>query len=173
MEKVINFITSIKTTELLGILGFIISLINIIYFLVVRRKKVTVNFGDYGIRSLRKNSDLLLIHYRFDNNSQLSIAITRVRILISGKEFDCDRGVHIAEKFKNEENHKEVYSKITTTDILPINLAPLASQSGFLGFVIPQDILLNGEKSLTFRIYTNRGKVIQKTFALYEDVKCR
>lgn len=52
-----------------------------------------------------------------------------------------------------------------------VNLGSLASHSGFLGFVIPQDMKLENDKCLTFEICTNRGRAIQKTFALYED--CR
>lgn len=160
-------------SEILGIAGFIISLINFAYFFIIRRKNIVVNFGSYGIKNYFKNQKMLSIHYRFDNNSQLSTAITRIQLIIDNKKYDCDNMSIIATKYSYKEGNETVYRHFTKTDILPINLLPLESRSGYLGFVIPRDILSNVEKVLTFRICTNRGKAVQKTFVLHEDTRLR
>lgn len=160
-------------SDILGIAGFIISLINFVYFFIIRRKNIIVNFGSYGIKNYIKNQKMLLIHYRFDNNSQLSIAITRIQLVVNNKKYDCDNMPIIATKYRYKEGNETVYQHFTKTDVLPINLLPLASHSEYLGFVIPRDILSNVERVLTFRICTNRGKAVQKTFVLHEDIRLR
>ena len=168
----INFLTKENITLAIAIIGLVISTINFIYFFAVRKKKLMINFGDIGIKNYIRNSNILLTHYRFDNCSQLSISITRIQLIINNIRYDCDIRKHIAEKMEYSKN-KDVYHKIISeTDVLPINLLPLASQSGFLGFVIPPNSLSKDEKALTFRICTNRGKAIQKTFVLHEDKIC-
>lgn len=154
----------------MGILGFVISVINFIYFFVIRRKRLTIRFGDYGIRKYRNNFDLLTVHYQFENNSQLPLSITRVKIIIDNNKYDCDRKKHTAETNQVKRN-AEVITLETKTDILPINLASLEARSGFLSFPIPQDSVSTADKVLNFEISTNRGIPFQKTFPLYEDIQ--
>lgn len=156
-------------SQLLGIAGFVISLINLIYFFITHRKRLICYFGDYGIQPHIKDTQLLLIHYRIDNASQLPISVTRIRIVLNGSKYDCSTRKLLAEEQSYKKNAECLYEDVSTTDVLPVNLGSLASHSGFLGFVIPQDMKLENDKCLTFEICTNRGKAIQKTFALYED----
>lgn len=166
-----NNLTKSNITFLIAIIGLIISLINLSYFFISRKRKLTINFDAYGVKPHYDKNNLLLVHYRFDNNSQLSISFTRIQVILNHQRYDCSIRKLIAEEFRRTNAGKVTYEDITTTDILPINIAPLASHSGFLGFVIPQDIRLINETALTFRICTNRGKAIQKTFELFEDVQ--
>lgn len=64
------------------------------------------------------------------------------------------------------------HRSISETTLPPINLAPLGSAGGYLAFPIHRGILPTDEKYLTFRIYTNRGKVIQRTFVQHVDTQC-
>lgn len=159
--------------SVLGIIGFIFSLINFVYFFIIRKKHLIIKFGEYGIRNFRDDKKLLIIDYRFDNASQLPISITNVQILIDNKFFDCYNRKTLAEEMVRKSNGIIIGRNISYTDKMPINLNSLASQSGFLAFPIPQDKLSVGEKSLNFRICTNRGKAIQKTFVLHAETKCR
>lgn len=165
--------TKENITFLIAIIGFIVSIINLSYFFIIRKINLTVCFGNYGIKNYYQNKKILLIHYRFDNSSQLAIAITKIQILIDNNAYECDIRKNIAEKYERKRGSQLVCENITYTDILPINIPPLASCSGYLGFVIPPDIMSTHEKALTFRICTNRGRAIQKTFALHEDTICR
>lgn len=176
MQKLSEVLYTCVTKEnialVISVIGLLISLLNAAYFFAIRRKILIVNFGQFGIKNHGRNK-LFMIHYRFDNASQLSLAITRVQLIIDNTHYDCDHRKHLAEEIEYRKKQKVIYEYASNTDILPINLAPLSSQSGFLGFVIPPDSLSKDEKVLTFRICTNRGKVVQRTFALYEDVLIR
>lgn len=157
---------------IIGILGFVISVVNLVYFLLVRKKKLTIRFSTYGVRNYCREK-VAIVAYQFDNNSQLPISITRIKLITSVGEYDCSNRIHIAEEFKRTTGGVTTLQKEIYTDHAPINLPSLGSQSGFLAFVIPPNTLSNGEKALTFRIYTNRGKAVQKTFALFEDIQIR
>lgn len=170
IENCLKGLTKDNITLTIAIAGFIISLINFAYFFIVRKRKITINFGAYGIRNYH-DKQLLLIRYRLDNNSQLPISITRMQILFNRKKYDCDNREHVAEEYSYKKAGQLVYESTVTTDILPVNLSSLASHTGFLGFVIPPDTIPENEKSLTFRICTNRGGAIRKTFLLCKDVR--
>lgn len=156
--------------DIAGLLGFLISITTLIHLLITRRKRLTVNFG------LNTNRDYFgknyfIIYCRFDNLSELPISITRIQILIDNIPFDCYHRPLIVETSTYKEAGKVTDQYITYSDTIPINLNSLASHSGFLAFQVPQDKLLTDGKSLTFRICTNRGKAVQKTFELHEDQK--
>lgn len=157
----------------IGIVGFILSFINFLYSFIMRRKKVNVRFEKMGITPYYEGKEVLKIKYSFENNSQLPISITRIRLIINEKYYDCtDLPVVIEEVTRKRKN--EIYDcDITKSNSTPINLLPLASDSGYFAFPIPKGILSNDEKALTFQICTSRGKAVQKTFVLYEDVLIR
>ncbi len=160
-------------SSILGFLGFVISLINFIYFFIIRKRNITLCFNCLGVQKYLNNKNKLFIHYRFDNNSQLDIAITRIQIKVKNEFIDCNIQSLLAEETVRRVGKKVIDKQTIYTDTLPINLAPLASQSGFLSFLIPQDTVSNNETNLTLKICTNRGKVIQNTFSLHEDYKFR
>lgn len=153
-----------------GILGFIISLINLAYFFVIRNIKLNIRFGAVRLKvKQHPKHNELDVYFSFENKSQLPISITRVQLVINDRLYDCIRmPVKIEQVIYSE--HNEVYDRDTLkSSIIPINLSPLAAESGFLVFHIPKDTLLDYDKALSFRICTNRGKAVQKTFVLHED----
>lgn len=154
-----------------GILGFVISIINFAYFFIIRRKKLNVRFGDIGIREYYGSNDLLKVQFSFENKSQLPISITRIQLVLNEELYDCNcLPVVIEEVTRKRKN--EIYDRDTIKSVYtPINLPALGAYSGFFAFQIPQGILSNNEKVLTFRICTSRGRAVQKTFSLHEDVQ--
>ena len=152
-----------------GILGFIISLINLAYFLLSKRKKINVRFGKMTIRDSYHGKNALIIQYFFENQSQLPVSITRIQFCIDGHSYDCDEIPTIVEQ-KISSTNGEVYDReVIKSSFPPFNLSSLAAKSGFLLFAIPKDMQLNPDKDLIFRICTNRGKAVQKTFVPHED----
>lgn len=153
-----------------GILGFIISLINLAYFFVIRNMKLNVRFGVIRVKIKQNhNSNELDVYFSFENKSQLPISVTRVQVIVDDRPYDCIRMPVKIEQMSYSQNN-EVYDRDTLkSTTVPINLAPLAAESGFLAYLIPKGTLSGHEKALTFRICTNRGNIVQKTFELHED----
>lgn len=152
-----------------GILGFIISLINLVYFFLIRRKKLNIRFGIMSVSHYHTSNNLLKIQYSFENKSQLTISITRIQVLVNGKLYDCERLPVIIEQVTRKQGNQVYDCDFIKSNSVPINLLPLAAESGFFAFAIPKDTLSNFDKALIFRICTNRGRAIQKTFVLHED----
>ncbi len=159
-------------TGILGILGFVISLINFIIIIHSRYLKFTVFFGDYGFTAVTSDKDAMVIEFRIDNNSELPLSITRIQFK-SGKNFSDTYPMPLKAGEITYSTMLGVYHRsISETTLPPINLAPLGSAGGYLAFPIHRGILPTDEKYLTFRIYTNRGKVIQRTFVQHVDTQC-
>lgn len=148
-----------------GILGFIISLINIIYFFAIRRKNLYIRFGKMGVTKA-SSMDLLKVQYSFENSSQLPISVTRVQLLVNDKYYDCYDLPMIIEKAERARNG-EIYDRdYIKSKSVPVNLLPLQADSGYFVFLIPRGTVSNSCQHLSFRICTNRGSAIEKTFEL-------
>ena len=155
----------------LGILGFIISSVNLFFFFIARKKKLSVCVKRYNIN--KDYSDLLTAHIRFDNLSEMPVSITQVRLKVNDEYFDTSPYPMVAIESKTKCNDKVIHDFTITTHTGVINLNPLESADKYLAFQIPQGSLSTDEKSLSFEICTNRGKKVQKTFVLCEDTLCR
>lgn len=164
--KVFNIIGNIS-----GIVAFVISVVNFMYFFVIRKKKLYVRFGKIGISENFNKTSLLKIQYTFVNKSQLPISVTRIRVIIDNEFYDLDSLPRIVEQYTKKQSGTIVDSYTAKSEYTPINLAALGAHSGFFAFVIPHDSLSNDEKELTFQICTNRGKAVQKKFSLHEDIR--
>lgn len=158
---------------ILGVLGFIISLINLIHYFAIRRVNLDIAFLKYSVNDYTFGNDRIFVQYRIDNKSQLPIAITDIQLIIDGKSYLADYLPHEIFSYCKRSKGEIVEYLPKYNDILPINLNELSSRSDFLVFVIPQGILKEGEKDLTFQIRTNRHMEVQKTFVLNESVTLR
>lgn len=156
-----------------GILGFVISLVNLLYFFLIRRKRLCVQFGDTAISDFHSQKKVLKVQYTLENRSQLSVSVTRIQLICNGNAIDCVRLPVIIEEVIRKQNGSMISRDEIKSTSPPFNLPPLAAESGFLAFAIPQDTQLDFDKGLTFRICTNRGGAVQKTFALHEDMIIR
>lgn len=158
---------------ILGILGFVGSVINLIYTFVINRKKLNLWIGGYGVKHYFNGDEFATVRYRIDNLSQAPITITRIKLVVDGKAYDSYFVPELADKREIKQGDEITYCQTIATDVVPINLDSLASKGGFLGFAIPRGILSNGQTNLTFEICTNRGKAIQKKTTLNEDTLFR
>lgn len=158
---------------ILGILGFLLSMVNLGILFFSRRKKLTICFDSYFVKKNYTRGDMIVVKYRFDNHSELPLSITRIQLVIGNKMIDIYSFPIIAAHSEYKTNNEVYHRNIKETDVPPLNLPPLGSIGGYLAFQVPRDTMSDNEKSLTFRICTNRGKAIQKTFALREECLCR
>lgn len=158
--------------DIVGILGFLLSVINAVYFYVIRRKKLKIRFEEFGVCNYY-SEQILKIRFCFQNLSQLPISITKIQLLVNNDVYDCTNSPVQIEEIIRKKNGV-IYDTVTVNSVsVPVNLQPLTACGDYFAFPISQGILSNSEKVLSFRIYTNRGKVIQKTFLQHEDVICR
>ena len=158
---------------ILGILGFIISLINLIHYFAIRRVNLDISFLKYSVNDYTYGNERIFVQYRFDNKSQLPITITDIQLIINNKSYLSDYLPHEIFSYCKRSKGEIVDYHPKYNDKLPINLNELSSRSDFLVFVVPQGTLKEDEKQLTFQIRTNRHMEARRTFALNELVTLR
>lgn len=158
---------------IIGILGFVISLINAIHYFMIRKVNLDIKIIEYGVREYASNNDIVFVHYQIDNKSQLPISVIDMQLVIDGVPFSEDSCTHEILSYKHKIGKEIVDYQPTYNSHIPISLSNLSSRADYLAYVIPRDSLKNGEKFLTFQIRTNRGKEIQRTFALNESATLR
>lgn len=156
-----------------GILGFIISLINLIYFFIIRKKKINIRLNRFGVCDHNNPKNVLKVNLCFENLSQLPVSITRVQVVIDKNYIDCEHIPMIIEeavRTKSGKIYDQDYVKSTRP---PINLSPLQAESVYFAFLIPRDTISNSDTQMNFQICTNRGKAVEKTLLLNETLKIR
>lgn len=156
----------------LGIAGFIISLINLIHYFISRKINLEITFLEYAHRNYIKGNRRLIVHYQINNKSQLPISITNIQVLVNNKLYSEDYETHEILAYKRIAKDVNEYVP-TYNKHLPINLDCLQSNSGYLVFSISEDIFPKIDEGLIFQICTNRNKVIQMKFSPNELVTIR
>lgn len=159
--------------DYIAIAGFVLSIINTSYIFIKNHKKLKMHIDRSAIKYYFSDKDHLIIHYQISNLSQLPISITQIKLIINNSSYTCNIHEEVVETATYKNPNRIIHEKISTNDVMPINLPALTSHSGFLSFPIPKGTLQGNEKSWIFQICTNRGKAFQKTFALCEDVLIR
>lgn len=158
---------------ILGILGFILSVGQIIYLIIKRRRKMIFCLSN----DLRFDKNQLHMYYRVDNLSSLPIALTRIRLIIGKEKFDAHfisiRAFSCSEELLIEDTRAPIFNKAVGTDILPVNLDPNYSHGGVLAFQLPKEIQLNLEAPLNLEISTSRGKTVKISLKRHENVLIR
>lgn len=152
-----------------GIIAFVISLVNFIYFFVIRKRKLYARFSRIAVCDNFRNTKLLKVEFSFVNKSQLPISITRISLKVENKYYDPSSLPRVIEEYTSRHGKEINAHYVTKSEYTPVNLPALGAHSGYFAFELPQGILSGDEKSLTFRVCTNRGRAVQKTFALNED----
>ena len=157
---------------ILGILGFIISSVNLIHYFISRRINLEIKITEFALRNGSNGNKRIFVHYQMDNKSHLPITVTDMKLVILDKEYIEDFNTHQVLSYKHTEKDVNVFVP-TYNEHLPINLPMLSSHAGYLVFSIPSNIVENVDKDLTFQIRTNRHKEVQKKFSLNEPVTIR
>lgn len=157
---------------ILGILGFVISLVNLIHYFLTRRMNLEIKIIEFALREYSDDKKRIFLHYQANNKSTLPIAITDIQLIVRGTYYNEDYNTHRVLDYESKRKDRIEYVP-TYNDHLPITLPEFSSHAGYLVFVIPQDIAQDVGTGLTFQIRTNRCKELQKTFALNEWVTLR
>ncbi len=157
---------------ILGILGFIISITNLIHYFASRRINLEIKITEFALRDGSRDDKRIFVHYQINNKSHLPITVTDMQLVILGKIYIEDFNTHEVISYRHTAKNVNEYVP-TYNEHLPINLPMLSSHAGYLVFSVPQDIAENVDKDLTFQIRTNRHMEVQKTFAPNELVTIR
>lgn len=151
-------------TSILGVLGFAISLINLIYNLYHRRKKLNIEILAYHIDFQNRHN----VYITFINKSTLPISITQLSLIINNKKFLVKK---FQESFysglKNVDDN--TFDKLIKYSSFPINVDMLSSNQCYvrLDFQLELETL---PKILTFEVGTNRGLIKKVQLELPEPV---
>ncbi len=157
---------------ILGVLGFIISITNLIHYFVSRKIDLEIKITEFAFRAGSQGNKRIFVHYQINNKSHLPITVTDMQLVILEKTYIEDFNTHEVLSYRHTAKNINEYVP-TYNEHLPINLPMLSSRAGYLVFSVPQDIAENVDKDLTFQIRTNRHMEVQKTFAPNELVTIR
>lgn len=145
----------------IGIAGFVISLINAVHYYISRRIKLDVEILKCYERDIYDNHKLVIVNFRFDNKSQLPISVTDAQLVIKEKSYsEFAYPVEIA-SYRKREHGTVVERKFIYNDHLPVSLTSLSSCAVYIAFSIPVDIPKNSESEYHLLIRTNRGKEVK------------
>lgn len=156
-------------SNILGICGFIISIINLVYFFIIRRKKLKISILYFGKIEKFNKSNFYQVKFVIENQSQLPVTISRVRVKNNNEWVDSYPIPRLVAWYSEKENDKIIEYQEVNSTIMPIHLVSLGAFVGYVCFLFPQDSLPDNKKCLTFEIYTNRGNPVQKTFSLCDN----
>jgi hypothetical protein len=112
---------------------------------------ISYNWLDYIGDETRIKVDFLAI-----NKSHLPISISEIYLITESGRYPVDKKTHTLGIYQYLEN-KTVVDRVPTYNTkTPINLSALASDSGTLIFVAPQDTTVDFHSGMNFEIVTSR-----------------
>ncbi len=88
---------------ILGIAGFLISLINLINYFVSHKVNLEITMLEYAYKLGVQGKKRLFIHYKLNNKSQLPISVTDIQLVLNGIEYTEDYNTHEV----NSYHHKQ------------------------------------------------------------------
>jgi hypothetical protein len=141
-----------KTTFILALLGFLLSVASLIRTAATQRRKL-----DLEIYAVKAYSSVIFLRMSFINKSRLPLLITRIALIQDESTIECTA---VPRKVASH-NGRDEYSKA-----LPIQLHELGGDNGTIVFEHVQAQLEDSATQLTLLIGTNRGRATKMTLAL-------
>ncbi len=155
----------LNLTTVIAIAGLVISSATAIHGLLSKRKNIRVR-----VLSLDAYKDTMFLTLSFENLSQLPIAITNIQYIGKSGNFNCTPIPTKTSEIATSRGDQVLEHRTTYSERVPIQLTSLGAFSGIILFEKLPEIPETNAKSLSFQIYTNRGKAIQKTLELPEGL---
>ena len=153
----------LKATEILGVIGFVMSVVSAAIAWRNQRKRMRLSVLDYIY-----GDSFVSVFILVENLSRLPIAITSILIEDRGGKMNCCEIEPVKVKVFTSRTGKEITSQeIFKTIALPVQLQPLGAQNGYLEFRRISSKPLTPGTGVSFQINTNRGQ-INKTITLGE-----
>lgn len=146
-------ITRIRLLAFVSVAAFVMSGLTWISTFVHQRKRLSVFLLEYFQEPTRLNLMLSI-----ENKSRLPISISRISILLDGKEYLCSyRSIKVLEFAATEKGVRKVTESHFSLPF-PIPIFSLGAVGGYLTFPDFPRISENPPTPLTLRVYTNRGR---------------
>lgn len=152
----------------LGILGFAISVVQLISSAIGNRRNLLFHLDAAYIRG---NS--LLIRYRVDNLSDKAINLTSVQLITDSGAINANYISIFATESTYRSGEDVIFHQSKGTDTLPINLSAGESHGGHLSFVFSEDSQPSLEMPLSFRVSTSHGEPFQMKLSQNGDFQVR
>lgn len=148
----------------IAIVGFLLSLASWIKEFITQRKKLNARIFMLNTRTETAYLDLLV-----ENHSRIPVAITQIAVMIDGDLCYCSPLSKLVEECTVFRRGREVEHASKYSTSLPIQLSGLGAVASVVLFEHLKQPLPVDATSLTFVIYTNRGKPVQMTLALPKE----
>lgn len=150
----------------IGVVGFILSLIQFILRLHEKRRNI-----DFCIVRAEQQVHMFLLTYWAENKSTIPISIINAQLIFDSKAYDILYEPVISKEDPNStQNPLSIYKE--NSDKTPVLLSPHITHGGYMAFKIPNEISKNIEKP-TLIISTSVGKPIKYTFSLSKAVSIK
>lgn len=149
----------------LTVAAFLMSAATWVFAFIHNRKKIHLK-----LYSQYLGADFCCFRMAFINGSRIPISITGVSILSADKEFHCRTTPKVITEYSRTKKGNIIYLDTEKDIALPIDLSSLASASGLVYFSFEgnRESLPLSSSNVTFRVYSNRGKPIEKTLSLVQ-----
>ena len=165
IDAIFNLDTWTIVSGILGVLGFIISAINIIRSLLNKRIDLEISILNYEIRDYIDGMILIKTKYQVTNNSHLPISITDFSIIINNERIPVDRKTHTVGVYQYTENNIVVDRVPQYNSLTPINLPGLSSEIGDFVYATPKGTVPDFQNGMLFEIRSNRRKAVKMRLA--------
>lgn len=154
--------TKDNITFALSIFGSLGTLTTLIYTVLINRKHLLMKINGH----IFGDTEMLIIHVSFINESRLPISVTDICINIDGTYYPCVQPPIIAYEETKKVKGKVISHREIESLSMPINISSLSGSSGYICFRFPAAAFQPETKDLIFSVSSNRGKVFEKRFPL-------
>ncbi len=163
METVNNvtIFTKENITFVLALIGSVGTIATWIRSYIINKRNVIIR----PIANKSKDNKILLYLF-FENRSRLPISITAISVLFDGVYYPCRYQPQKVISDQRTVGGKVVSLQDYYNITFPVQLGSLDSSSGYVLFVIPQDVQIPDSKTLTFQVSSNRGKAFEMKLSL-------
>ena len=105
---------------ILGIAGFLISLINLINYFVSHKVNLEITMLEYAYKLGVQGKKRLFIHFKLNNKSQLPISVTDIQLVLNGIEYTEDYNTHEVNSYHHEAKGVDEYVPTYNEHLLSI-----------------------------------------------------
>ena len=152
----------IVISGILGILGFIISAINLIHYFVSHSVNLEITVLEYKLKEYTNGNVLMQVQYMLSNKSQLPISITNMEMVVNDKLYPTERRTHTLDIYYYKVNGQTVDRNPIYNSYTPINLESLGSTLGDFVYILPPEVEPDYRNGMLFEISTNRSQAVRK-----------
>ena len=167
MEELKHIFTRDNITLLIAIVGCVGTIITGIHSYLSNRQNLSFRVLGHLVPEGRS----IILYMMFENKSHLPVSITSVSVFRNGIFYNCQEIPVKVYETTTRKNRTEILSHHEYFSMqIPIFLPGLGGTSGYVYFEAPQEVFQPDATHLTFRVTTNRNKVLEKPLPLGDQL---